>query len=338
MAGELRGTPGGILLTATKMGVAGQPCPAASHPKAQEPSYPGRGLHPALDQVLDQWRALLVRIDAEGAAMRARLTPRDVRQLHRARALFHLCSVLPCALYYLGTSERPTKFPATISFTIRKGPPRWAHHAVWCAGWALMGDVIRRAGSGWVQRFSASMFATGVWTVVVFRLGHGRASDVAHFLGAASYMIDHEVLSRLLGVWRAYHLGFRVAFAVLIGALARGHALERRAGVGSESRVSPTARARQTAAAPPHLRRSLWRADMVIMIAENLLFSSFVHGLTSGVPPNGGADATSAAGCRAAAADEREARLPPPQPLVLETGDCVSCGRHSALSSWHDPE
>jgi hypothetical protein len=280
-----------------------------------KPSYPGRGLHPALDRVLDQWGALLVRIDAEGAALRARLTPRDARRLHQARALFHMCSVLPCALYYLGTSERPTKFPATISFTIRKGPPRWAHHAIWCAGWALMGDVMRRAGSGWVQRFSASMFATGIWTVVVFRLGHGLASDVAHFLGAAAYMIDHKVLSRLLKVGRVYHFGFRAAFAVLVGALARGHALERLAGVGSESRVSPAARARQIAAAPAHLRRSLWRADLVIMLTENLLFSSFVHGLTSGIPPSIGVDATSAPDDGRATVDERRQSDIAPQPL-----------------------
>jgi hypothetical protein len=114
------------------MGVGGPAGSSPAKPARPEPSYPGRGLHPALDRLLDQWFALLARLDAEGAALRFRLTPRAVRQLHRARALFHLCSALPCALYYLGASERPTKFPATISFTIRKGPPRWAHHAVWC--------------------------------------------------------------------------------------------------------------------------------------------------------------------------------------------------------------
>jgi hypothetical protein len=112
-------------------------------------------------------------------------------------------------------------------------------------------------------------------------------------------------------------LGFRAAFAILVVALARGHVLERRMGVGSESRVSPAARARQIAAAPLHLRRSLWRADLVIMIAENLLFTAFVHGLPSGAPPFGGAgEAPSATGGKVAAVGEKEAGIPQPRPTI----------------------
>jgi len=249
----------------------------------------GRGLHPALDRLLDRWDALDARLEAEGSALCDRLTPRDIRQLHRARALFHACSIIPCALYYFGTSERPTKFPATISFTIRKGVPRWAHHVLWAAGWACMGEVIRNAGSQWVQRFTASMVATGVWTVVVFRLGHGRVSDLAHFIGAGVYMLDHEMLCSVFKVDTRYRAAFRVSFLLMLGALVRGHALERVAGIGGESRVSPAVRARQIAAAPLGVRRKLWRADLAIMLFENLLFASFVHGVTSGAPPPGGA-------------------------------------------------
>ena len=130
--------------------------------------------------------AIVQKLETEGAAMCARFTEQDIRQLHRARLLFHACSIVPCALYYAGASERPTKFPATISFTIRKGLPRLAHHVIWLTGWACMGDVLRRAGSPFIQKFAAAMLATGVWTTIIFRLGSSALGDVFHFLGASA--------------------------------------------------------------------------------------------------------------------------------------------------------
>jgi len=66
-----------------------------------------------------------------GYKFRSRLSPSDVAQIRKARDYFHLTSLIPLILYYLKTSEERTKFPATISFTIRKGIPRAAHHVLW---------------------------------------------------------------------------------------------------------------------------------------------------------------------------------------------------------------
>ena len=100
----------------------------------------------------------------------------------------------------------------------------------------------------------------------------------------------------------------------------RGHLLERRHGISAESFASPAVRRRQIAAAPRtaqrcllisgHLgssraiscrlardlgcdlgcdlgRRSLFRADLAIMLSENLLFSAFVQGGRTGVSRRG---------------------------------------------------
>ena len=90
-----------------------------------------------LGRLVARLRQLERNIDDESAALLSRLTARDEELLRSARRLYHACSVVPCLLYYLRTSESPTKFPATISFTIRKGVPRWTHHALWLAGWVL---------------------------------------------------------------------------------------------------------------------------------------------------------------------------------------------------------
>ena len=58
-----------------------------------------------------------------------------------------------------------------------------------------MGRVFQSAGSAATRRFAAAMFATGIWTTFIFRLGGGLLSDAAHLLGAAAYMVDHEARS-----------------------------------------------------------------------------------------------------------------------------------------------
>lgn len=236
-----------------------------------------------LGRLAARLRQLERRIDDESAALLSRLTARDEELLRSARRLYHACSVVPCLLYYLRTSESPTKFPATISFTIRKGVPRWTHHALWLAGWACMGRVFQSAGSAATRRFAAAMFATGIWTTFIFRLGGGLLSDAAHLLGAAAYMVDHEVLLRLWAVAPPYRAAFRASLGVLLAAFWRGHLLERRHGISAESFASPAVRRRQIAAAPRTAQRSLFRADLAIMLSENLLFSAFVQGMLSGV-------------------------------------------------------
>ena len=68
------------------------------------------------------------------------LDARDVVLLRRAQRLFFSNSALTLLLYY-GLQASPdgrageTKFPATISWTIRRGLPKWTNLIFWSAGW-----------------------------------------------------------------------------------------------------------------------------------------------------------------------------------------------------------
>lgn len=71
-----------------------------------------------------------------------RVTSTEIRQMKIARFFFHSCSLIPVMLYYFydnnrnsldgrnnnddGRSSSVKKFPATISFTIREGIPKYA--------------------------------------------------------------------------------------------------------------------------------------------------------------------------------------------------------------------
>ena len=142
---------------------------------------------------------------AQGVEFQRLLRPRDVADIIRARNLFQLSSLVPFVLYYLRTSESDTKFPATISFTIRKGPPKVAFAVLWAMGWSIMFRVFRRVGVG--SLFGAQMFLTGVLSTLVCSLGQntlGRLTDSVHFFSAALYMVDHHVLFGFLNTKRKY--------------------------------------------------------------------------------------------------------------------------------------
>lgn len=235
-----------------------------------------------LHEFVTKWTA---RVESEGVAFRAALTLEDVQMIKMARLLFHTASVVPPMFYYFLAPFEYPKFPATISFTIRKGPSQKAQLLLWTAGWACMGKVLKSAGSKWVQRFSAQMWLTGIWTTVLFRLGRDPLSDVAHFFGAGAYMADHIVLLRLLNTRPVFRKLFFGSFAVLLASISGTHAVERAAGLPMESdhRTSTTQRARRLARLSAKTRRKLFVWELLVMLSENLLFASFVHGMPSGL-------------------------------------------------------
>ena len=51
---------------------------------------------------------------------------------------------MPLALY-LEFEPRPRKWPITISWTIRRGVPKLAHHTCWVLGWLLFVFAASRA-------------------------------------------------------------------------------------------------------------------------------------------------------------------------------------------------
>lgn len=235
-----------------------------------------------LNELVAKWTT---RVESEGVAFRAALTLEDVQMIKTARLLFHTASVVPPMFYYFLAPFEYPKFPATISFTIRKGPSQKAQLLLWTAGWACMGKVLKSAGSKWVQRFSTQMWLTGIWTTVLFRLGRDPLSDVAHFVGAGAYMADHIVLLRLLKTRPVFRKLFFGSFAVLLASITGTHAVERAAGIPMESdhRTSTTQRARRLARLSAKTRRKLFVWELLVMLSENLLFASFVHGMPSGL-------------------------------------------------------
>jgi len=221
----------------------------------------------------------------DGQDFRRSLTTQDVQKLKFARSLFHSCSVLPALLYYMGTVERPAKFPATISFTIRKGLPKHVQTLLWVSGWTTMGRIIQRAGSKFIRKFCLKMFLTGVWTTQLFRLGQGPLSDVAHFGGAAIYMLDHAALFEILNTKPLFRKIFYSSFVALVVGCGGTRAMEIIAGLPmeSDSDTSTADRARRLSNVNAKVRRKLFLWELLVMVSENLLFASFVQGMPSGI-------------------------------------------------------
>jgi len=148
-----------------------------------------------------------------------------------------------------------------------------------------MGRVIRRSGSKFFQRFVAQMYVTGVWTTSIFPIGKSHAGNIAHFLGASAYMIDHIAFFKLLNMKPIFRKAFYASFAALSISIAGTGVLEKVTGIANESdsNITTADRARQMKSVSPRIRRSLFLSELVIMVAENLLFASFVHGLPSGI-------------------------------------------------------
>ena len=217
-----------------------------------------------------------------GRAFRRALTETDRAEVVQARTLFQLASLLPAVLYYLriGHRDRPPKFPATISWTIRAGLPKWLHYVIWSGGWARMYAIFQRRGDGFAKRFAQQMYATGVITTMLASLGKSEILDAIHFVGAAAYMIDHHILFYYLNTKRIYRHTFYWSFAALVYFLEQA----KKMGVTSEGGPNASAvREALLAKMTPAQRRKLWWIEAGIMLFENAMFVGFVAGMASGL-------------------------------------------------------
>ena len=84
-------------------------------------------------------RVVVPKLIAWGKAFQKKVNAQNQlrRDIIRAKRLFILSSVLPPLVYYYLNPKG--KFPATISYQIRKGPARVLHRFLWIGGWAVMG-------------------------------------------------------------------------------------------------------------------------------------------------------------------------------------------------------
>jgi hypothetical protein len=67
---------------------------------------------------------------------------------------FVACFVLSPCVYYFLDPYSDNRFPATISWTIRKGIPKWTQHFLWGMGWGSA--LLAMHHSGQVRAATAS--------------------------------------------------------------------------------------------------------------------------------------------------------------------------------------
>jgi len=257
------------------------------------------------------------KFDQEGKLFRKNITSKDMKTLKLARLWFHLCSLIPMFVYYyFGVIDKPPKFPATISFTIRKGITKKLSFVTWIIGWSCVYNVIqRRCGgrpsslfssllpklycnstttkpsSSLITNFITCMIGTGLWTTQLFPIGRDTLSDVFHFCGASIYMIQHIVLMDVLKMKSSHRRRFYTSLVTLLLSVATVRTIERRQpqlfhveGAAPKGKTHSTAKyRRQIEKLPTNVRNLLFLADLIVMISENLLFTSFVHGIPSGL-------------------------------------------------------
>lgn len=236
------------------------------------------------------------RLEQSGQDFRAKLTESDVAQLRLARNVFHLSSIVSAVLYYLKFSESKPKFPATISWTIRKGSPKWAQHVIWATGWLLMYRVLHRAGDALVKAFAKQMFATGVICTWFAALDQHPLLDKLHFATAGLYMADHSIFCEVVAMRKPFKLGYYGSFFLMVVGLVSFKTF----GIKSEADVPGLLRSLSA-----KKRRLFWWIELAIMFFENALFTFFLAGLTSGLRP-AQAPMTALAPVTALAEDDRQ--------------------------------
>jgi hypothetical protein len=215
---------------------------------------------------------------SRGEMFQARLTALDVADVAKARDIFNGMTVVTTALYYLGTSESAPKFPATISWTIRKGLPKKVNHLLWTWGWWTMYGVFARAGDGLSLLFILQMFATGIVTTCLAPVGQGGGwLDQVHFVGALLYMLDHIVLFYYLGTTLPYRAVFYCSFVAMAASIS---AVKR---LGLQPEQLEQRRDKLSAVLPARTLNKLYWCELV-MCSENLMFTGFITGMASGLP------------------------------------------------------
>lgn len=215
------------------------------------------------------------RLAASGACFRARLTEDDIADVRRARAIFLSSSAVSWMLYYGRISEARPKFPATISWTIRRGTPRYVSLALWLAGWRLMLKVFWAAAGHATKVYALQMFSTGLLMQVAFPLGESKLKDGVHAVLAGLYMLDHHALFYYVNTPRPFRAVFYGSFGLMLAAMSERR---RRFGLTDEGEVEGLMRrlGRRD-------RRTLLLLELAIMLFENALFLGFVTGMTAGL-------------------------------------------------------
>lgn len=202
------------------------------------------------------------------------------RLLIRAQILFQASVFLPAFVYYGchipdGTD---TRFPATISWSIRRGAPKYLQHGLWLAGWYNVCTAIVAAGDYVGLTFAVVMVCTGVVGVVICPVGASTWQDICHYVAAALYMVDHFVLIAYLGMGLCCLFGFSACLAGFTIATRRVDRIR-------SQMQKPSDRLTKSV-----LSSQLYWAEAKEMAFEYGMFVIFIAGMTSrtsqGMPQN----------------------------------------------------
>lgn len=175
----------------------------------------------------------------------AKLTPADGVALRTAQLCFLCAITLPPTIYYSSMGpDDPPAFPASISYTIRKGRPYSAFSVLWPVGWALKLQVVYRLGSVPSRIFFTQMFATGVVLCLICTIGSSDEANGAHDVAALFYMVDHFValwFDAPSGTARGCKALMIFSFVVLVAAVGQVLTIEEMHGVPHENAVGAKA-------------------------------------------------------------------------------------------------
>ena len=226
---------------------------------------------------------------------------------------FYYTFWVPAVVYYFFDPDSDRRFPATISHTIRCGPAKWTHHALWLSGWACVLTGMRLAGEALLwQAFAWQMVLTGVAAIVVFPVGESALGNAVHYAASLAYMVDHAPMMVRWEMTWPHQTGFYASLFLflLVTASMRwlkvSHGLthdgvrdgddgtsttdlrrycERHStprtrkcgGVASDAKTVATVEARKRTIRK--IARPLWFLELAEMALENLLFLFFVAGM-----------------------------------------------------------
>jgi hypothetical protein len=181
------------------------------------------------------------------------------------------------------SSEQQLKFPASLSYTTSHGLPRFVCLAFWLLGWFFFLSILDLNTDLAILVFAAQMLVTAGISAWSNKPNQTRKHDLIHMAAAGLYILDHILLMEVLAMRPTYKTGFYTCFLITAGSLYWGTSVKRNAGMPAKHASSAVEWQMLLSKLPADQSCQLWWSELSFMIAENLIFTSFVLGLTSGL-------------------------------------------------------
>ena len=220
-------------------------------------------------------------LSARGVEYRSQISACDLEYARWASYLFQASTLVPAIMYHcLNATDSPPKFPATISWTIRRGSPKHVQHTIWLTGWACLLTALDGIG----RILGVQMLLAGIAAIFMAPVGVSRKHDLVHYTGTFLYMIDHGLFIEYVGVPAFYARGFYgslVLFFVATTGLSRCKAHHPRLVLAPDSSAADIRRKKK--ALPKARQGDIWRWEFAEMFFEYAMFLFFLSGMCEGL-------------------------------------------------------